>query len=213
MATARANRRRNQRAVTNKVIRALLVGVSVIASVVNGQAIYSGTQLVADKLLFVVYVAGFYAKAPDQTLEMPVQGITKSQIADTWHVPREGDRLHEGQDIFAKRGTFVLSATDGYVVRIGENTLGGQTVSVLGAGGRIYYYAHLDSYAPNLATGDHVTTQTVLGYVGNTGNAAGGPTHLHFGVYAHEGALNPLPLLADRPEEKKPSLKRTRNGH
>ncbi len=140
----------------------------------------------------------------------------KSEIADTWHVPREGDRLHEGQDIFAKRGTPVLSATDGYIVRIGENLLGGQTVSVVGAGARVYYYAHLDSYAPNIASGAHVTTQTVLGYVGNTGNAAGGPTHLHFGVYAREGALNPLPLLSDRPEDKSttstPKIERSRKN-
>lgn len=187
---------------TNKLIRLLLIFVSLIVILINGAAIYAGVGLVANKTLFVVHVARLYAKAPDQNLEMPVQGVTKSQIADTWHAPREGDRLHEGQDIFAKRGTPVLSATDGYVLRIGENTLGGQTVSVIGAGGRIYYYAHLDSYAPNIAIGDRVTTQTVLGYVGNTGNAAGGPTHLHFGVYARDGALNPLPLLSDRPEDK-----------
>ena len=54
----------------------------------------------------------------------------------------------------------MFSATEGYIVRIGENTLGGQTVSVLGAGGRVYYYAHLDAYAPNIATGEHVTTET-----------------------------------------------------
>jgi len=189
--------------VTKKLIRPILLFVSSIVILINGAAIYAGAGLVAHKLLFVVHVAGLYAKSPDQKLEMPVQGVTRSQVADTWHVPRDGDRLHEGQDIFAKRGTAVLSATDGYVVRIAENSLGGQTVSVVGAGGRVYYYAHLDSYAPNIATGDHVTTQTVLGYVGNTGNAAGGPTHLHFGVYAREGALNPLPLLSDRPEEKK----------
>jgi len=188
--------------VTKKLIRPILLFVSSIVILINGAAIYAGAGLVAHKLLFVVHVAGLYAKSPDQKLEMPVQGVTRSQVADTWHVPREGDRLHEGQDIFAKRGTAVLSATDGYVVRIGENSLGGQTVSVVGAGGRVYYYAHLDSYAPNIATGDHVTTQTVLGYVGNTGNAASGPTHLHFGVYAREGALNPLPLLSDRPEDK-----------
>ena len=188
---------------TKKLIRPTLLFVSLIVILINGVAICAGITLVANKVLFVVHIARLYAKSPDQKLEMPVQGVTKSQVADTWHVPREGDRLHEGQDIFAKRGTPVLSATDGYVVRIGENQLGGQTVSVLGAGGRIYYYAHLDSYAPNIATGDHVTTQTVLGYVGNTGNAAGGPTHLHFGVYAREGALNPLPLLSDRPEEEK----------
>ena len=185
-----------------RLIRLLLICVSLLVVLINGPAIEAGAGLVANKLLFVVHVAGLYAKAPDQNLEMPVQGVTKSQVADTWHVPREGDRLYEGQDIFAKRGTPVLSATDGYIFRIGENKLGGQTVSVIGAGGRIYYYAHLDSYAPNMAAGDHVTTQTVLGYVGNTGNAAGGPTHLHFGVYAREGALNPLPLLTDRPEEK-----------
>jgi len=185
-----------------RLIRLLLICVSLLVVLINGPAIEAGAGLVGNKFLFVVHVAGLYAKAPDQNLEMPVQGVTKSQVADTWHVPREGDRLHEGQDIFAKRGTPVLSATDGYIFRIGENKLGGQTVSVIGAGGRIYYYAHLDSYAPNMAAGDHVTTQTVLGYVGNTGNAAGGPTHLHFGVYGREGALNPLPLLTDRPEEK-----------
>src|SRR5947208_14691469 len=185
-----------------RLIRLLLICVSLLVVLINGPAIEAGAGLVANKFLFVVHVAGLYAKAPDQNLEMPVQGVTKSQVADTWHVPREGDRLHEGQDIFAKRGTPVLSATDGYVIRIGENQLGGQTVSVIGAAGRIYYYAHLDSYAPNIVTEDHVTPQTVLGYVGNTGNAAGGPTHLHFGVYARGGALNPLPLLSDRPEEK-----------
>jgi murein DD-endopeptidase MepM/ murein hydrolase activator NlpD len=149
----------------------------------------------------VYRVARLSTQTPDEKLELPVASITKSKIADTWHVPRDGDRWHEGQDIFARRGTPVLSATDGYVLRIGENNLGGQTVSILGAGGRVYYYAHLDSYAPNLAAWDHVTTQTVLGYVGNTGNAAGGPTHLHFGVYGRGGALNPLPLLDDRPKE------------
>jgi len=126
---------------------------------------------------------------------------------DTWHATRDSNRLHEGQDIFAPHGTPVLSATDGYVMNIGPNPLGGQTVSVIGAGGRVYYYAHLSAYAANLATGDHVTTKTVLGYVGNTGNAATTPAHLHFGVYTRSGAINPLPLIEDRPK-----LKPKRNG-
>jgi murein DD-endopeptidase MepM/ murein hydrolase activator NlpD len=106
--------------------------------------------------------------------------------------------VHEGQDIFAPKGTPVYSATEGYVYNIGENNLGGQTVSVIGAGGRSYYYAHLDSYAPHLAEGDYVTTQTTLGYVGTTGNAQDTRPHLHFGVYTAGGAINPLPLLTDR---------------
>jgi len=195
----------------NKLIQ-LIVGVaSLIAILVNHSAISAGAEEAATKLILVIHIAELYGKVPDQNLEMPVQGVTKSQVADTWHAPREGDRLHEGQDIFAKRGTPVISATDGYVVRIGENHLGGQTVSVIGAGGRIYYYAHLDAYAANLSVGDYVTPQTVLGYVGNTGNATGGPTHLHFGVYASGGALNPLPLLVDRFEEKNQPLKHDRD--
>jgi len=59
------------------------------------------------------------------------------------------------------------------------------------------------SYAPRLEVGDYVTRKTVLGYVGSTGNADGTPPHLHFGVYATTGAIDPLPLLTDRPKEKK----------
>ncbi len=152
----------------------------------------------AGKLRLYVHVAALYAKEPDPQLAMPVEGVSKNQIANTWQAPRGNDRLHQGQDIFAPQGTPVLSATEGYIANIGENSLGGQTVSVVGAGGRLYYYAHLDSYGPGIAEGDWVTPQTVLGHVGTTGNAAGTPPHLHFGVYAPGGAMNPLPLLTDR---------------
>jgi murein DD-endopeptidase MepM/ murein hydrolase activator NlpD len=135
------------------------------------------------------------AEEPDREIAVPVDGVPLGRIKDSWHAPRAGGRLHEGQDIFAERGTIVYSATRGYVVRKGENELGGNTVFVLGAGGRNYYYAHLDSYAPSLAVGDYVTPETVLGYVGTTGNAAGTPPHLHFGMYTSGGAINPLPLM------------------
>ena len=153
------------------------------------------------RVVLLVRVAQLYTKDADKKLAMPVDGVEKSAIANTWHAPRDGVRLHEGQDIFAPRGTAIFSATEGYVARIGENSLGGQTVSIVGAGGRVYYYAHLDTYAPNLHEGDFVTKQTVLGYVGTTGNAAGTPPHLHFGVYGPGGPTNPLPLLSDRTKE------------
>ena len=96
------------------------------------------------------------------------------------------------------------SATLGYVWRMDTGSLGGVDVFVAGPGGRRYYYAHLNGYARNLREGMRVTPETVLGYVGNTGNARSTPPHLHFGVY--EGswrtcdyrALDPLPLLMDR---------------
>lgn len=154
--------------------------------------------VIADKLTFYARVAQLYTQEPDRQIAMPLEDVSKRQIADTWGAPRGTGRRHEGQDIFAPKGTPILSATNGYVFRIGENSLGGQTVSVISAGGRVYYYAHLDAYAPGLEVGDPVTTRTVLGYVGTTGNAQGTPPHLHFGVYSMSGAINPLPLLKDR---------------
>ena len=167
----------------------------------------------ADKLVFYAHVARLSMEEPDRKLAMPLEDVAKRQIADTWHAPRGTDRLHEGQDIFAPKGTPILSATNGYVYNIGENNLGGQTVSVIGAGGRVYYYAHLDAYAPNLHVGDRVSTRTVLGYVGTTGNAQGTPPHLHFGIYTSSGAINPLPLLSDRtaPRVTNAAPQRTRN--
>ena len=157
---------------------------------------------IADRMILYVHIASLYGRSPDTNLSMPLRDVKKSQIANTWHASR-GERQHEGQDIFASRGTPILSATSGYVVKIGEDNLGGHTVSVIGDGGRKYYYAHLDSYAPNLEVGDYVTRSTLLGYVGSTGNADGTPPHLHFGVYTTTGAIDPLPLLKDRPQEKK----------
>lgn len=138
------------------------------------------------------------AQNPDNVLVMPVQGASVKSVVDTWGAPRSGGRKHEGQDIFASRGTPVYSASNGVVIHIGENALGGKTIFVMGAGGRRYYYAHLDSYASGLRVGDSVTTNSVLGYVGTTGNAEDTPPHLHFGVYTSSGAINPLPMLHDR---------------
>jgi murein DD-endopeptidase MepM/ murein hydrolase activator NlpD len=155
-------------------------------------------ERIGNGLVFYVKVVKLYTVTPESRIAMPLLEVRKEQIANTWHAPRGDKRLHEGQDIFASLGTPIYSATEGYIYNIGENNLGGQTVSVIGAGGRIYYYAHLDRYAPGIAEGDYVTPKSLLGFVGTTGNAQGTPPHLHFGVYTSDGAINPLPLLNDR---------------
>ena len=152
----------------------------------------------SDRLVFYARVAKLYTQSPDTKIAMPLEDVSRKAVADTWGAPRGTGRRHEGQDIFAPRGTPILSATSGYIYKIGENNLGGQTVSVISKGGRVYYYAHLDRYANGIEVGDRVTTRTVLGYVGTTGNAQGTPPHLHFGIYTVTGAINPLPLLTDR---------------
>jgi murein DD-endopeptidase MepM/ murein hydrolase activator NlpD len=144
-------------------------------------------------------IARLIAQPADKVLLVPVEGVGAHRIANTWHALRGSGRKHQGLDIFARRGTPVLAAADGVVVRIGENHLGGRTVSVLGRGGRTYYYAHLQEYAARMKVGDEVARGTVIGFVGNSGNARTTPPHLHFGVYTPAGAINPLPLLA-RPD-------------
>jgi murein DD-endopeptidase MepM/ murein hydrolase activator NlpD len=148
-----------------------------------------------EKVIAPLRYASLLASAPEEKIQIPIRQIKIKQISDTFQAPRGRDRLHQGQDIFAPRNTPVYSATNGYVWRMGENKLGGNTVWILGAGGRVYYYAHLESYAPELKVADAVTTETVLGFVGTSGNAQGTPPHLHFGVYTQSGAINPLELF------------------
>ncbi|WP_425466664.1 M23 family metallopeptidase [Pigmentiphaga humi] len=130
-------------------------------------------------------------------LPVPVEGVRPASLRDTWSAPRADGRRHEGIDIFARRGTAIRSATEGIVTRIGTNTLGGNTVWVMGPGGQMHYYAHLERYA-TLARGQRIQAGTPLGYVGNSGNARDTPPHLHYGIYETGGAINPYPLLAGR---------------
>ncbi|HVS01028.1 MAG TPA: M23 family metallopeptidase, partial [Thermoanaerobaculia bacterium] len=132
-----------------------------------------------------------------EALPVPVEGVVPRRLVDTWGASRSDGRTHQGIDIFAPLGTPVSSTTRGLVVNKGWNRLGGRTVTVLGPGGQRHYYAHLDEWdAPE--PGDWVAPGTVLGYVGTSGNAAGTPPHLHYGIYEVEGARNPYPLLTRR---------------
>lgn len=152
------------------------------------------TTVLGDNVVNYIRYRSLITKPPESKIQIPIRGVLPKQIADTWHASRGADRRHEGQDIFARRYTPVYSATEGYVIDIGENKLGGKTVSVIGAGGRVYYYAHLHAYG-DMVEGDLVSPDTILGYVGTTGNAAGTPPHLHFGVYTLTGPINPLTLF------------------
>ena len=185
----------HQRSLTMKaaiIILLLLLGGFLL---VNNAPEDSLVGEIGDSAAMPFRYASLLAKEPEEKINIPIRGLEKNQKANTWGAPRGTDRTHQGQDIFAPRGTPIYSATDGYVWRIGENNLGGNTVWVIGAGGRVYYYAHLDRYAEELAVGDEVSTETAVGYVGTTGNAKGTPPHLHFGVYTSTGAINPLDLF------------------
>ncbi len=123
--------------------------------------------------------------------QCPVPG---ARFINDWGFPRSGGRTHKGTDMFASRGTPVLATGSG-TVTIKTNSLGG-IVAYLRTGSAMYYYAHLDGYAAGISNGTQVSTGTVIGYVGNTGNAIGASPHLHFQIHPGGGSpVNPFPTL------------------
>jgi murein DD-endopeptidase MepM/ murein hydrolase activator NlpD len=140
----------------------------------------------------------------ERGLLVPVRGILASQIPDTYDAPRDGARVHNAQDILAKRGTPVLAADDGTILHIGTNALGGNVVWTADPSRRFaFYYAHLDRWAKGLHDGQSVSRGDVLGYVGTSGNAPKDTPHLHFQVvrivsgkrYSDGPPVNPLPFF------------------
>jgi murein DD-endopeptidase MepM/ murein hydrolase activator NlpD len=129
------------------------------------------------------------------TLPDPLAAQRRSRFVDSWGNARSGGRRHEGIDVFAAKDTPVLSTTNGIVLRVGTNHLGGQVVWILGPGLERHYYAHLNRFG-DIRAGDRIEAGTIIGYAGNTGNARGGPVHLHYGIYQSGTALNPYPRLA-----------------
>src|SRR5262245_58070870 len=137
-------------------------------------------------------------------LIIPVEGGRPSDLHDTFYAARSGGRVHRAIDIMVPRGTPVLAASDGEIVRIGRNRLGGKIIYQLSADEKlVFYYAHLDHYA-DIRVGDYVRQGDVIGYVGNTGNAGPGNYHLHFSILVavanpkkvwKGSAINPYPML------------------
>ena len=121
-------------------------------------------------------------------------------LTDTWGTARSEGRKHEGIDIFAERGTPIHATTHGVVRKVGIDRLGGNVVSIIGPGGAGHYYAHLEKYA-DISEGDWVEQGDIIGYVGDSGNAKGTPTHVHYGIYINGKAVNPYPLLSKQIEE------------
>lgn len=136
-------------------------------------------------------------------LMIPVEGVTRRELTDTWGDARSEGRQHQGIDILAPRGTRVQAVADGRIVKFFDSVRGGVTIYQFDQSERfVYYYAHLNARAANLAEGDMVRQGTTIGYVGMTGNAP--VPHLHFEIQRLRGterhwwradSINPYPYL------------------
>ena len=144
---------------------------------------------------------------PLPQLIVPVQGVPRSALADTWGQSRaNGARTHQAIDIMAPGGTPVIAAAAGTVEKLFYSNGGGGITLYVRSPDRqwVYYYAHLQGYAPGVVEGTAVNQGDTLGYVGDTGNAGLGNYHLHFAIALmapgerwHQGQpVNPYPLLA-----------------
>lgn len=148
------------------------------------------------------------ATAPNRPggLVIPVNGVWPAQLTDTWGDARgDGTRAHHAIDIPAPKGTPVVAAAAGTVEKIFESENGGHTVYVRRTDPAwVDYYAHLDSYAPNLREGMKLGQGDLIGGVGSTGDAIAEAPHLHYEIkrmgpgekWWQGTEINPYPLLA-----------------
>jgi murein DD-endopeptidase MepM/ murein hydrolase activator NlpD len=137
-------------------------------------------------------------------LALPVHGLTREALRDTFDEKRGGSRRHEALDILAPRNTPVLAVEGGRVAKLFVSKAGGITVYQFDpTAAYAYYYAHLERYANGLKDGDRVERRQVIGYVGTSGNAPPDTPHLHFAIFRltdekrwWQGvAIDPYPVL------------------
>lgn len=133
----------------------------------------------------------------DKVVDLPVPilfGITPDNLYSSFGDARSGGRTHEGLDIMAPRGVPIVTPTDAVVIRIGVGDTAGNYVYTANPGGETFAYLHLNEIA-KINEGDELSKGELIGYVGNTGNASGGATHLHFEIRYNDSATDPYPRL------------------
>ena len=176
---------------------------------VGGQVASSGDKVVVDPANGAPIVIAEGVEVGPAGIAVPIAGVKAAQLSDTFTQARAGGaRAHDAIDIMAPRGTPVVAAASGRVEKLfNSQGGGGLSVYIRSPDGRwIYYYAHLDRYAPGLREGQGINRGTAIGTVGSTGNASPDGPHLHFAIHRmgagekwHQGiAINPYPLLAGK---------------
>ena len=134
-----------------------------------------------------------------------------STFSNDWGDPRPGGRRHMGTDIMAEKHSAVVAVADGFVVAMRESPRAGYYIRLAHRDGWQSWYMHLNNdtigtddgsggaaaaYPPGLEVGVFVRAGSVVGYVGDSGNAERGSSHTHFELHDGKRAVNPYPYLA-----------------
>ncbi|MEJ0053948.1 MAG: peptidoglycan DD-metalloendopeptidase family protein [bacterium] len=135
---------------------------------------------------------------PVKNLPIPVLlGVSLVDITPNFGDPRDGGaRKHEGEDILAPKDDYIVSPTDAVVTSMGTGSSAGNYVYTANPGDETFAYMHLDKFAEGLKRGSVLKKGDLIGYVGDTGDAKGGVTHLHFEIRHGRTATDPFPRLA-----------------
>ncbi len=131
------------------------------------------------------------------TIFVPILfGVKLSNISPNFGDPRSGGRLHEGEDIMGVKGIPIVTPTAAVVLRTMTGPSEGNTVYTANPGGETFVYMHLDRFGEGVTAGAVLAPGALIGYVGDTGNALGGPAHLHFEIHPSGGApVDPYPRI------------------
>ena len=141
-------------------------------------------------------------------LAIPVVGVKPNDLTDTFDSARSAGRRHDAIDIMAAEGTPVIAAADGTIEKLFFSKGGGGITIYERSPDQkwMYYYAHLQGYAPGLAEGQQVKRGQVIARVAHTGDAVASAPHLHFAINSMAAGerwwqgtpINPYPLLAGK---------------
>ena len=117
-------------------------------------------------------------------LLIPVEGYDRANLRSSFAEARGANRRHEAIDLLAPRNAPVVAVEDGTVARLFTSKAGGVTIYQFDPSTTyVYYYAHLERYAPGLRDGSPVRRGQVIAYVGTSGNAPPDTPHLHFAIF------------------------------
>ena len=169
------------------------------------------TFVVATTLLMSTATTAL-AATEDLRLDYFPHTDTESNFTNDWGDARSGGRAHKGTDIFGEKCSPIVAVADGFVIGMKQGGLAGYNVRLAHRDGWESWYLHLNNdtpgtndgaagaegaFAPGLEVGMYVPAGTIIGYVGNSGNAEGGSAHTHFELHNGRRAVNPYPYLVD----------------